>query len=303
MPTHFELHPLPPFRLDLTVWALRRRPSNLVDRWEDGVYRRTLVVGGGVTELAVTQHGTPGAPRLHVHPDRDLPPESEQQARRTIAWILSPRLDLTPFYAIAVRHPQLGPLAERFRGLKPPRFPDLFEAAANAVAFQQVSMASGVAVLNRLTERAGRRDGAGAPAFPRADDVLLLEPADLRALGFSAAKGRALLELAHAVATGQLSAEALQGLPDDEARARLLPLRGIGPWSADYLLLRGLGRLALFPPGDAGAGARLLRWLGLEGGIGGPPMQHALAAFHPYAGMVYFHLLLVGLSEAGLIDA
>ena len=60
------LRPIPPFRLDLTVWALRRRPRNLIDRWDGTTYRRVIVMEGRPTELAVRQTGSSAAPRLIV---------------------------------------------------------------------------------------------------------------------------------------------------------------------------------------------------------------------------------------------
>src|SRR5207244_1388792 len=62
----FTVRPVPPFRLDLTVWALRRRARNLVDRWDGTTYRRVVVVSRRATELSVRQAGPPIAPRLYV---------------------------------------------------------------------------------------------------------------------------------------------------------------------------------------------------------------------------------------------
>ena len=62
----FVLEPVLPFRLDLTVWALRRRPDNIVDRWDGRTYRRVLPLPAGFVEVAVTQSGLPETPQLRV---------------------------------------------------------------------------------------------------------------------------------------------------------------------------------------------------------------------------------------------
>jgi hypothetical protein len=62
----FSLKPVPPFRLDLTAWALRRRPNNLIDRWDGEAYRRVLVMNGYPAEVAVRQSGPSDSPRIHV---------------------------------------------------------------------------------------------------------------------------------------------------------------------------------------------------------------------------------------------
>jgi DNA-3-methyladenine glycosylase II len=298
----FELRPVPPFRLDLTTWALRRAATNRVDRWEEGAYQRTLWVEGRAVEVTAMQAGPAERPRVQVRLAGDeITPAARAGARRTLEWMLGLRLDLSGFYALAARHPKLSELAERFRGVRPPRFPTLFEAGTNAIAFQQVSMFSGVALLNRFAEAYGRRDDLPSPAFPLAEDIAALPAPALRALGFSTAKGRALREFARTVVEEPLTFETLSGLDDEAARERLLALRGIGPWSAEYMLLRGLGRLGFFPAHDVGSGNRLIRWLELPGPLEGPAMRRALAEFSPYAGLVYFHLLLLGLSERGVI--
>ena len=62
----FSIKPIPPFRLDLTAWALRRRPENAIDRWDGSIYRRVLMVDGQAIEVAVRQSGGPEAPLLEV---------------------------------------------------------------------------------------------------------------------------------------------------------------------------------------------------------------------------------------------
>jgi DNA-3-methyladenine glycosylase II len=90
---------------------------------------------------------------------------------------------------------------------------------------------------------------------------------------------------------------------DAVARQRLLDLRGIGRWSAEYVLLRGLGRLHVFPGDDVGAQKHLARWLGRSRPLDYAGVARAVERWQPYAGLVYFHLLLNKLSEVGVLDA
>jgi DNA-3-methyladenine glycosylase II len=73
MASCFTVEPLPPFRLDATVWALRRRPGNVVDRWDGITYRRALRLTDAVAEIEVHQAGPPEAPRLVVSVASDRP--------------------------------------------------------------------------------------------------------------------------------------------------------------------------------------------------------------------------------------
>jgi DNA-3-methyladenine glycosylase II len=154
---------LAPFRLDLTVWALRRRPDNVVDTWDGRTYRRALEVEGGTIELAAVQAGSSVAPRLTVTlTGARLDGRREEAARAALARLLGPETDLSRFYSLAERDPLLRTLARRFRGLKPPRFPTLFECVVNAIACQQLTLTVGIGLLNRLAKAHGTAPEGGA---------------------------------------------------------------------------------------------------------------------------------------------
>jgi len=303
----FVLQPVPPFRLDLTVWALRRRQRNLIDRWDGGAYRRVIVMAERPIELAVRQEGSCEAPRLILTatpPPRTL--LEDRRVRSIVDRLLGLRVELTDWYRMAAGDARLRPLADTFRGMKPPRFPTMFEAVVNAFACQQLSLEVGIELLNRLATLTGA--GFGVPpdtryAFPTARDVARLAPVKYRAIGFSHQKVRALLGLACAVARGELDLEPLQQEHDAVVQQRLLELRGVGRWTAEYVLLRGLGRVHVFPGDDVGARKRLGRWLGRSQPLDYAGVHRAVTRWRPYAGLVYFHLLLDGLSQAGVLES
>ncbi len=299
----FVLRPVSPFRLDLTVWTLRRRSHNIVDRWDGTTYRRVLTLPNGPLEVAVTQSGPPDAVRLQVavagHPIR---PAECNAVTSILERLLGLRIDLTEFYQFAADDRRLGPLAQRFQGMKPPRFATVFEAAINAMACQQVTLTLGVHLLNRLAAARGAAYGGtddAVHAFPCPEELAILDPAHLRQFGFSRQKGRAMIELAQSVVERQLNLEALATFPDDEAVKRLCELRGVGRWSAEYVLLRGLGRTHVFPGDDVGARNNLQRWLRQTKPLDYDGVQRVLSQWDGYGGLVYFHLLLDRLENAG----
>jgi DNA-3-methyladenine glycosylase II len=122
-----------------------------------------------------------------------------------------------------------------------------------------------------------------------------------RAIGFSHNKVRALLALARGIESGALDLETLTLESDTEVGGRLLQLRGVGRWSAEYVSLRGLGRLNVFPGDDVGAQNSLARWLGRSVRLDYAGVMTAVEHWQPYAGMVYFHLLVDDLSKSGAL--
>jgi DNA-3-methyladenine glycosylase II len=303
----FMLRPVAPFRLDFTVWALRRRGRNLIDRWDGTTYRRVVMMAGRPTELAVRQVGSREAPRLIVHPTPALRTPSERRhVSSVVDRLLGLRIDLTDWYRIAATDTRLGSLARSYRGMKPPRFPTLFEAVVNGFACQQLSLEVGLELLNRLAAISSASVGVMPDesfAFPTAHDLTRLTPEQLRAIGFSRQKARAILELAAATAEGTLKLELLAGRDEATVRRDLLQIRGVGRWTAEYVLLRGVGSLNTFPGDDVGAQKRLARWLGRSRPLDYDGVDRVVKRWQPYAGLVYFHLLLDGLSRAGALDS
>lgn len=314
----FPLVPVPPFRLDLTVWALRRRPHNLIDTWDGRTYRRVFLWRDQPAEVEVVQAAPPDAPELAVTVRGSLPRlEAENFFTRILSQMLGLELDLAQFYRFADRHPPLGALAERWRGFRPPRFPTLFEALVNGIACQQISLEVGIHLLNRLSGAYGpaRMENAttlteGSPAspvphpvsFPRPQDLAVLDLADLRRLGFSRNKARAMIELARLTALGAVKLEVLEYLDEEMVRKILPRLLGVGRWTAEYVLLRGLGRWRIFPGDDVGARHILARWLNLSEPLDYESVRRLLQPWQPYAGLTYFLFLLESLAADGLVS-
>ena len=285
------------------MWALRRRPDNTIDRWDGRTYRRALPLETGGVELAVVQAGSAAVPELTVTlTGAELDEQTEEAARAALARLLGLELDLSNFYRLAAGDPFLHTLAARFRGLKPPRFPTLFECLVNAIACQQLTLTVGIRLLNRLADAHGTPPPASnTRAFPLPTQLADRSPDALRPLGFSGAKSRSIIELAARVGNGMFDAAAIETLDDAAALAALLRLRGVGRWTAEYALLRGLGRLHVFPGDDVGARNNLTRWLDRREPLDYAGVQAAVRGWEPFAGLVYFHLLLANLADQGIL--
>ena len=155
--------------------------------------------------------------------------------------------DLVGFAAFAATEPVLGPLVARLRGLRPPLAPDPFEALVTSITAQQISLQAAFAIRNRLIRAFGEPYGS-VWAFPTRDRLALVDTAQLVAVGFSQRKAEYTVGLARS----DLDLAALGGLPDEEVKARLVALPGIGDWTADWFLARHLARPEAWPAGDLG---------------------------------------------------
>jgi DNA-3-methyladenine glycosylase II len=293
------LHPIPPFRLDLTVWVLRRLAINQIDRWDGQTYRRVLVPGKSPVLASVTQTAPAGVPEISVMLEGDLP--KQEGAANLVRRLLGLDIDLSGFYRLAQSDQRLSVIAERFVGFKPPRFSSAFEGLVNGIACQQLSLNVGIILLNRLAAEFGAAIGH-QHAFPGPEDLAPGKIEDLRRLGFSGRKAEGILSLSRLVLSREIDLEALEEMDDESVVKRLCEIPGVGRWTAEYVALRGLGRLDVFPADDIGAQNNLQRWLGLPKRPVYNEVHGILDRWRPYRGLIYFHLLLDSQSRRGLLE-
>ncbi len=303
----FRMRPLPPFRLDLTVWALRRRSANAIDRWDGDRYSRVMVIAKQPVKISVRQDGPMERPLLSVTVKSGKKIDGvdlKKKVSSLLELMFGLRIDLSGFYAMAERRRNLRPLVRRYVGFRPPRFPTVFEALVNAFSCQQISLDVGIILLNRLSDRYGsafRDDDTEMKAFPGPDDLRKLSSADLRPLGFSRQKGEAIARLATALINDDFDPEALAKKNNEQAIAHLMGIKGVGRWSAEYVLLRGLGRMDIFPGDDVGAQKNLQSFFHLRERPHYEEIKKFTRPWHPYAGLIYFHFLLDKLRAKGYL--
>jgi len=186
------------------------------------------------------------------------------------------------------------------RGVKPPRYPTLWEAIVNAVVFQQVSIHAAGAILRRVIERYEAPTLVGETRlhpFPEPHVIADADAEELRALGLSINKVVALRGLARALIDGEIAESDLTPLSTPALIERLVTHRGIGPWTAAVIALRGLGRLDIFPEKDSGV-AVSLKALSGEAEADAAAVLDTLGS---QRGMLYYHLLLGRLAARGEI--
>lgn len=234
-----------PFDFELSTERFRAFGPDLANLWEDGAIHR--VVDAREVRIEPARGG------VRVEPLDD-------ETRPAVRKLLGLEFDLDAFYAWAQADPVLRRLTRTLAGFRPPLAPDPFETLVTSITAQQVSLFAAFAIRNRLIERFGRR--VGRPySFPTAERLRRATQDDLLALGFSGRKAEYVLGLARE----PLDLAALAQLPDDEVKARLVAIRGIGEWTAEWYLARHLARPRAWPVGDLA-------------------LEKAVRAFYPEAG-------------------
>jgi DNA-3-methyladenine glycosylase II len=252
----FTFVPRGPYSLAATAARFTRFPE-VVDRFDGTAYRRLLPLGRSPVLLEVRQRGTVGRAELQA---RLTGPEAGSVAARRAALSvvqtgLGAALDVRGFYRAFRGDPLLGRSLRSFRGLRIAGTPSLWEALVTAVLSQQVNLPFAYDIRRELALAFGRRArfaGETYVAFPTPERLARESPGRLRSFRLSAAKAGTLQRMAEAFSSGEISEAAIRALPDEEAIAKLTELKGIGRWTAEIGLLRGLGRADVFPGADLG---------------------------------------------------
>ncbi|MFI2371596.1 DNA-3-methyladenine glycosylase family protein [Streptomyces sp. NPDC018833] len=271
---------------------------------DDGRFTVTAAVqqeqppeGTGAVHAEITLHAST-VPGATVSPaDGDC----WKTAAAGVARVLSLDVDGTRFPALASADPVVAALMQEFPGLRPVCFNSPYEAAAWAVIGHRVRMSHAAAVKALLAERHGHRvEVAGQElfAFPA--------PHVLRTVrsfpGLTEVKLQRLQAVADAAAAGELDAARLRALPAQDALAALQKLPGIGPFSAELILIRGTGYPDLFPSHEPRLHAAMTTAYGLEGQAAGvPALVRVAERWKPYRSWIA--LLLRAHADANITPA
>ena len=251
------LHPTPPFDFALTAenQPYFRKGAAAEEAGKGGVYQRLLDLGDTLALATARPAGTVAQPAVAVEiAGEGLTAAAGDLAQAQMARLLGVAQDLTPFYRRAAADPTLDGLVARFYGMHLPRTVSVFEALAQAILGQQLAASVARVIRTLLIETYGRRgcfDGQEYYAFPRPETLARASIADLRQLKLSQRKAEYLQGIAREelARPGGLDA-ALESRSDEEVVRELTALRGVGKWSAEWVLTRALGRDDAFPVGD-----------------------------------------------------
>lgn len=251
------LYPVPPFDFSLSA-AIFSNGDPGIRSYHDGIFGQALDIGSSLVLVEVHSTGTVDAPRLSlgVFSGNRVSREIVKTARDTTALMFSIADDLAPFYLAVKDDPVMAALTRQLRGLKAPSTPTVFEALVDSVIEQQISLAAAHSIEQRFIRLLGRsmaHRGDIYSSYPAPDALLETSDATFRTCGLTIRKGEYIRGIARMVIDGDLDLEGFRDYQDTESILReLVKIRGIGQWTAELTVLRGLHRADAFPADDIG---------------------------------------------------
>jgi len=261
--------------------ALGRDGASVTERLSGNAYRAAIRLSHGPTLLALTL----AADRVTA----EIASGSAVEAHAIVVGLLGLDQDAAAFARLA-RKLGLGRLVQGRAGLRVSQTPSVFDGLLWSIIGQQINLGFACTLKRRLVERAGEPVGDGLFALPTPAAVAGLRVAELQPLQFSARKAEYLIHTAQRIAGGELDLTALPRLSATRAERTLLAIRGLGPWSVNYLMMRSLGFADCVPLGDTGVTSGLQALLKLEQRPDVDETQRRMRPFSPYRSLATAHL-------------
>ncbi len=293
----FILNPVPPYDFTLSTFVFSSGDPQ-IRKSENGRFWQIIRVGEKLVLAEITGQGTTGNPALKVRLSSEEPISSgeSEHAVNIISRVLNLNDYLAPFYQAVRNDPPLRELTKRLRGLKVPTTPTVFEALVDSIIEQQISLAVARTLEGRLTKLFGDSlvvDGQTYYAFPTPERMTSATPDQFRSCGLSAMKGEYILNAAEQVTRGELDMEHLRTIRDsEEIITELTKLRGVGRWTAELVILRGMHRLDAFPADDLGLRRAIAQRYHINGKLSGDEARKIAEQWGEWKGLAAFYLLI-----------
>lgn len=251
------INPTPPFNFNLSTRIFSDGDGE-IRKFENGKYWQLLSTETNLILVTVESSGTVDQPELSVVLDsnRKISKEDQKAIEKTIIKIFNLNFNLKPFYQEISSDKFMNDIIHKLYGLKNPMTPTLFEALMDSIIEQQISLKAAHSIENRLIKSFGPAiDINGAPyyAYPSPKDLAFLELQQLRNCGLSFRKAEYIWDLSFSIVMGELDLESLEKLNEtSDMIKQLVGIRGVGVWTAELAVLRGLGRFDAMPADDLG---------------------------------------------------
>jgi len=284
------------YRLDDVLAFHRRDAESIAEEVSAERLRKGVLLDGVPVLLDIALPGGSASENIDaiagvtVHADGPLSAAVEQQARDAVLNILGLRIDPAPFCTFVKKDKLFAALARRQPGLRIVQSASVFEALTWAIIGQQINLSFAIALRRTFILQAGRQHSSGLWCYPDASSAAALTVDDLTTRKFSRAKAETLLRLASLVASGELRLDLAQDNSIEQISAALLAVKGIGPWTVNYGLLRGYGDADCSLHGDVAVRAALQTLLGEDSKPDIKRTEEILARYSPHRTMAAAHL-------------
>jgi DNA-3-methyladenine glycosylase II len=260
----------------------------------DGVLRRAIRVDGVPRGYTLTWPDGREPSRLTVSATGPGSARVVEAGLEEVRQLCGLGFDLPAFYRAVRGDRVLAGLTQRLTGLRPSLMPQPLEMLVGSICAQQVNLAWAFTVRSRLVRRYGTAVPMGREtvyAFPEAEALARATVDELRGLQFTTRKAEYIVGLGRLVASGALDLDGLAKRANEEVVATLTTVRGLGRWTAEWFLARGLGRGDVCPAGDLGVRKAVGHYYGRGRDVSERAVRRRAAAWAGHQNLAVHYLL------------
>ncbi|HEX5126828.1 MAG TPA: 3-methyladenine DNA glycosylase 2 [Rhodocyclaceae bacterium] len=265
-----------------------RDPQQVAEKVSDSVILKGMTLDGAPALLRIELDSQEA--RYELDAESNARSLSPRQLRETVERILGLHIESDHFESLVTQDKLLGGIVQRQRGLRIPQTATPFEAITWAIIGQQINLAFAITLRRRLIELVGLRHSSGLACYPDASKLACVDVDALVGMQFSRAKSETLMRVARLVEDGTLDLLYLAACDPDEAALQLTAIKGIGPWTAQYVLMRGLGAVDCSLHGDAAVRAAIVKIKNNGIKLDQTTAQRILERYKPYRSLAAAHL-------------
>jgi DNA-3-methyladenine glycosylase II len=253
----FTIHALAPFNFDSCAQIFGSGDPE-IRSYTNGEFHQVLRLNGNLMLIQVSSAGLTEKPKLSItlKSNTALTAQDKKAAEESVRFIFNLDFNLCSFYKDVENEPVMRQITQQLYGLKNPTTPTVFESLVDSIVEQQISIKVAVTLERRLAKKFGETlsiDGFNYYVYPTPWNIAGATVSEVQQVGLSLRKSEYILNAAKLAADGKLDLEKLKcNQNPEEIVAELDAIRGIGVWTAELTMLRGMQRLDAFPADDLG---------------------------------------------------
>jgi DNA-3-methyladenine glycosylase II len=298
----FKIEAVAPFSFDLTAQIFSSGDKQ-IRTYSNGQFTQVLKLNGKLTMVKLASAGTVELPKITVELKSNSPItlQDKQKAEEAVKFIFNLDFDLCSFYSEVKNDCTMTQIAQQLYGLKNPTTPTVFEALVDSIVEQQISIKIAHALEERLVKKFGETltiDDEEYYAYPTPQNIACASFEEIRNCGLSQRKAEYIQEAAKLIVNGKLDLERLKSHKNsEEIIAELDEIKGIGIWTAELTMLRGMQKLDALPADDFGIRRVISRYYCLGKPIKAAEALEIAKSWGRWKGLAAFYLIIAEVKD------
>ena len=299
-----KIIPKSPFNFELSVKIFSNGDPQ-IQRYEKGFYWQLIWLNNKLVLITVRSLGSVDKPELSVSikPDNELNKKDNVLARKILTSIFNLDFDLKYFYEDMHEDSIMSKLTLKLRGLNNPTTPTFFEAIVSSMIEQQISLKAARSIETKMIKEFGnilQLDGETYYSFPTPETLSNLEKEDLREYGLSFRKAEYVIDLSKCIEENKLDLNELKTKSTSEIISELLKIRGIGVWTAELAVIRGIHRLVALPADDIGLRRVVSHYYNNDEPISADELRRIAKGWGKWSGLAAFYLVVADIMSINI---